>query len=136
MAQEILREPDGAERHAGHGANVSADRERELTTSTAEVHHEHGTAADARLRHHSEMDEAPFFEAGDDFELPSRGGAQPLSEHTGILRITHRAGGHDADAVGIELADGPAEPLDHLDGMCHRVWVERAGAEHALTAAG
>ncbi len=81
------------------------------------------------------MDEAAFFEAGDDLGLPSRGGAYPLEKGTTVAGIAQGSGGDNTDSIGSMILNSTVKALQHADGECHRLRIERAVSEYALAEA-
>ena len=75
------------------------------------------------------MNEAAFFESGDNFDGPARGGLDPLREGGGVARVAHGAGSDDPDFICDMQLDGLVEALERLDGGGHRVRRDIAGLE-------
>jgi hypothetical protein len=77
VGEELLGKPHCAERKADRLFDVLVLRERELATSAAEVDEQHA-AAGSRLRAgDAEVNEAAFFQAGDDLHVPAGLGLDP-----------------------------------------------------------
>ena len=118
--QEFVRQPHGAERQAHSVANVSVPRNSQFATAAAEVDHEYGRRAEAQIRDQSEMDEAAFFEAGDDVDRPSGGRSHPLQKCLRVARIAQGAGGDDADRIRAQTLRSAVKAAENLDGFRHR----------------
>ena len=59
-----------------------------------------GDALTRAIGDQAEVNQAGFFDAGDDVELPSGGGADPFEKSLRVTGIAQCAGGDDADGVG------------------------------------
>jgi hypothetical protein len=73
VKQELLREPNRAERQTKHFANVAVLRDGDFATAASEIEHQHIFFLDAHVRKHAQVNEPPFFQTGDDLDLPSHG---------------------------------------------------------------
>ena len=77
------------------------------------------------------MNQAPFFEAGDDFHVPSRFGFHPGLEGCTVARVTHSRRGHYANLVNSVRLHGALEPLEGAQSRCHGLWSYQSGLEYA-----
>src|SRR5580704_3445685 len=81
------------------------------------------------------MDEAAFFQAGDDLDFPSGGGAHPVEEGAAVAGVAESAGCHHAHPIGSMSLCRAMEPPQHSHGVCHGLRVEDAVGENALAQA-
>src|SRR5208282_2463565 len=135
MAQEFVGEPNRSQREADGVADVSALRNGELATAAAQIDHERGGAVGTRTGNQAEVNEARFFDAGDDFDAPSRGRANPLEKRLRIARVAQGAGGDHAHCVGDNLLRRAMKPAQNFHGFGHRFRREKSGAEDAFAQA-
>jgi len=82
------------------------------------------------------VDEAAFFEAGDDFERPAGFGFDPGLKGGAVAGVAHGGGGDDASLVDSVGLDGALETLQGLDGLGHGLGRDEAGLEDAGAEAG
>ena len=110
---------------------------RVVATAAAQVKEQRslGLDRDACIRHHAKMDEAPFFEAGDDFDVPSGGAFYPVGEFARIACVAHGAGRDHAHLAYAKFIACPAETLQHFHRRGDRPRGERSVAERPFTEA-
>jgi hypothetical protein len=135
VAEEVVGQPHGAERQAHRIANVAASRDGQLTTAAAEVDHQNCRRAEAQIRDQSKMDEAAFFEAGDDVYRPSGGRPHPFQKSLRVAGIAQGTGGDDADGIRAQTLRGAVEAAEDLHGFRHRLRGQEVGAEHTFAEA-
>src|SRR5215469_17752188 len=80
VAQEFIRQANGAERKTDGVANVSTSRNSQFTTSPAKVQHQSGRFIDARTRNQTEVNQPCLFDAGDDLNAPAGRRMNPLQK--------------------------------------------------------
>ena len=84
------------------------------------------------LATHAEMNQAAFFQAGDDFQLPSGGGAHPVEESAAVAGVAQSAGSDDPHAIDCIGLDGTMKAPQHAQRQRHGLRVECAISEDAL----
>src|SRR6185437_5383003 len=125
MQQKLLCEPHSAKRQAEHLANVSTFGDGYLATASAEIEQEHVFVLNAEVRENPEMDQPPFFESGNDLDLPARRGFHPFEEAACVLGIAQWTGRDDSHLLYVKLLCCAVEPGEHLDGLRHCFGRER-----------
>src|SRR5579863_4044991 len=78
------------------------------------------------------MDQARFFEAGDNLNHPAGGGSHPFKEGLRIAGVAQCAGCDHADWVAYYLLCGPMKTAQHLDCFGHRLGREKPRTKHAF----
>ena len=132
MAQEFVGETDRAQGKTDGFANLTVGGDGEFAASAAQIDHESGRIIDARVGDEAEVNQARFFQAGNDFDRPAGSRAYPLDKCLRIAGVAQGAGGDHADRVGDYLLRGAMEAAEDFDGFGHRLGSEEAGAEDAF----
>ena len=87
VAQEFVGEAYRAQRQADRAANMPRLRDGEFAAAAAQIDHQRGRRVDSRARNQAEVNQACLFHAGDDLDLPSRSGADPLQKGLRVAGI-------------------------------------------------
>ena len=129
--KELLSETHGADGEADGFLDALALGEGDFTAAAAEVDEE-DTAAGARLgADDAVVNEAAFFEAGDDLHLPAGFSFDPGLEGRAVAGVAHGGGGDDADAVSGMSLHGALKAFEGAEGGGHGFRGDEAGLEDA-----
>src|SRR6202007_638127 len=97
----------------------------------AEIDHQAAAACAGLVRDDAEMNEAAFFQAGDNFDSPPGRGFNPGAKGLRVASGAGGAGGDDTYAVNDVLLHSFMEALERLDGVGHRLRRDDARLEDA-----
>ena len=136
VREELLGEPHRAEWKADRLLDALVLRERDLTTAAAEVEQQYAAASSGLGAHYADMNQAAFFQAGDDLHVPAGLGLDPGLKCGGIARIAHGRGGHDADAVDAVRLHRALKTLERAQCGRHGFRRDEPGVEDAAAEAG
>jgi hypothetical protein len=114
---------------------LAAAGNRELAASATQIHHQRGGAVHAQVGDETQMDEAGFFQAGNNFYFPTGSGSYPLQKRLGISRVSQRAGGDNPNRIGDHLLCGPMKPSQYLYRFGDRFGSKKAGTKYAFAQA-
>jgi len=83
----------------------------------------------------AQVDEPPFFQAGNDIQLPTGNRFEPLAKEPGIVAVTQGAGGDNARPFHSVALHRAMKTAQHLERMRHGLGIEVAVAKNAFTQA-
>ena len=132
MMKKGLGEAHRSDREADHVLDVARDGDGQLATAAAEIDQQRPAAGDAGIGEHAEMDEAAFFQSGDDLGFPAGGAAHPIQESAAVARVTQSAGRDYAHAVGGVSLHGAVKAPQHLQSVRHGLRIECAVGKDAF----
>ncbi len=133
VAEEFIGETDRAQRQTHGVANVTTAGNRQFAASASQINHQRGRTIDTKVGDQSQVNQASFFQSGDDFDLPPGGRPNPLQKSLRIAGIAQCAGGDYAHWIGDYLLRGPMKAAQDLDGFSHRFGSEKAGTKDAFS---
>ena len=134
--QEVVGETNGTEWQAHRFTNVSLVRDREFTTPTSQVNHQHGRRIDPQRGSEAEVNQAGLFESRNNFDAPSCRRSDPLKKCSRISSITQGTGRNHSHSVGARPLRGAMKPSKHLDGRSDGLRRKKSAAENRLAQAG
>src|SRR5581483_1640856 len=114
MFEKFIGEADGAERQADGVPNVPLYRDGELATSAAKVDQQDRRCGDPLQGDNAEMNQAGFFQPGDDLDVPARGRSDPLQEGSRITRVSQGTGSDNPDKFSARFLHCTVKPAQHL----------------------
>ena len=87
------------------------------------------------LSQHAQVDEAAFFQSGDDFHFPAGRGAYPVEKRAAVARVAQGAGGDHAYPIGAVSLRSAVEAAQHAQRERHRLRIQRSVGENAFAQA-
>src|SRR5580692_11767434 len=80
MAEEFVGETDRAQRKTDGFTNLPAGGDGQFAASAAKIHHQSRRIVDPQVGDEAQVNQASFFQAGNDFDRPAGRGAYPLDK--------------------------------------------------------
>src|ERR1700722_8448417 len=132
MAEEFVGETDRAQGKTDGFTNLTAGGDGQFAASSAKIHHQSWRIVDAKVGDEAQVDQASFFQAGNDFDRPAGGRAYPLNKGLRVAGIAQGARGDPSDRIGDYLLGCAMKAAENFNGFRHRLRSKEAGAKDAL----
>src|SRR5580692_9910079 len=100
MAEEFVGESDRAQGKTDGFTNLTAGGDGQFAASSAQIHHQSRRIVDAQVGDEAQVNQASFFQAGNDFDRPAGRRAHPLDKCLRVAGVAQGAGGDHSDRVG------------------------------------
>src|SRR5580700_3334103 len=133
MAEEFVGESDRAQGKTDGFTNLTAGGDGQFAASSAQIHHQSWRIVDAKVGDEAQVNQASFFQAGNDFDRPAGRGAYPLDKCLRVAGVAQGARGDHSDRVGDYLLGCAMKATEDFDGFRHRLGSKKAGAKDALS---
>ena len=79
------------------------------------------------------MNQSPFLQTGDDFDLPSDCRLHPFDKGARVLGVAQRTCAHDTYLLHAKFLRGSIKTREYLDGVRHRVGSEYVVAKYGFS---
>src|SRR6478609_3676788 len=132
---EFLRQSNGAKRQGNDLLDVPFFRKCEFAATSAQIDEQHFGRRRPHIRDHAQVDESPFFQAADNFQVPAGNCLYPFCKEAGTVAVTQGAGAQDTRALyGITLYR-TVEAAQDFECLRHGLRVKIAVTKNAFTQA-